>query len=74
MAGPGSDFSEVPALGCKPAAREPAAAPRCPAGPVAAPGAGDHLVIDDVRQPAFEGAHRFAGCLRGGDFASHRWS
>jgi hypothetical protein len=34
-----------------------------------APGVSDHLVIDDVRQPAFEGAHRFAGCLPGGDFA-----
>jgi hypothetical protein len=33
--GPGSDFSEVPAAGCKPAALEPVAAPRCPPGPAA---------------------------------------
>jgi hypothetical protein len=35
-AGPGSDFSEVPAPGCEPAALEPAAAPMCPHGPAAA--------------------------------------
>ena len=35
-AGPGSDFSEVPAAGCEPAALEPVAAPTCPPGPVAA--------------------------------------
>lgn len=34
MAGPGSDFSEAPALECKPAALEPVAAPGCPPGPV----------------------------------------
>ena len=28
-------MSEVPALGCKPAALEPVAAPTCPPGPVA---------------------------------------
>ena len=35
MAGPGSDFSEVPALGCKPATLELVAVPGCPPGPVA---------------------------------------
>jgi hypothetical protein len=34
VAGPGSDFSEAPALECKPAALEPVAAPGCPPGPV----------------------------------------
>jgi hypothetical protein len=34
VAGPGSDFSEVPMLGCEPAALEPAAVPACPPGPV----------------------------------------
>ena len=35
VAGPGSDFSEVPAAGCQPAALEPVAAPVCPPGPAA---------------------------------------
>jgi hypothetical protein len=34
VAGPGSDFSEVPALGCESVALEPVAAPVCPPGPV----------------------------------------
>src|SRR5215813_1698553 len=29
----------------------------------------DHLVVDDVGQAAFEGAHGFPGCFAGGDFA-----
>ena len=36
VAGPGSDFSKVPAPGCKPAALEPVAVPTCPPGPVPA--------------------------------------
>ncbi len=35
VAGPGSDFSEVPAAGCEPAALEPVAVPTCPPGPAA---------------------------------------
>ncbi len=35
VAGPGSDFSEVPAPGCEPAALERVDAPMCPPGPVA---------------------------------------
>jgi hypothetical protein len=35
LAGPGSDFSEVPAPGCEPAALELAAVPMCPPGPAA---------------------------------------
>jgi hypothetical protein len=35
VAGPGSDFSEVPVAGCEPAALEPVAAPTCPPGPAA---------------------------------------
>ncbi len=70
VAGPGSDFSEVPVLGLKPAALEPVAAPTCPPGSVATVRApGDHLVIHDVAEPSFEGAHRFHGCLAGGGFA-----
>jgi hypothetical protein len=34
-----------------------------------AAGIGDHLVIDDVGEPAFQRAHRLPGCLPGGDFA-----
>ena len=69
-AGPGSDFSEVPALGCKPAALEPVAAPRCPPGPrYCCPGGSDHLAAGDVGEPAFQGAHRFHRRLPGGDLA-----
>jgi hypothetical protein len=32
-------------------------------------GVEDHLVVGDVREPAFEGSHRFPGCLPGGDFS-----
>jgi len=29
----------------------------------------DHLVVDDVGEPPFEGAHRFHPCFPGGEFA-----
>jgi hypothetical protein len=35
VTGPGSDLSEVPVVGCEPAALEPVAVPRCPPGPAA---------------------------------------
>jgi len=48
VAGPGSDFSEVPVLGFKPAALEPVAAPVSSRARYRCPGIGDHLAAGDA--------------------------
>ena len=71
VAGPGSDFSEVPAQGCKPATLEPAAVPVCPPGPVAEARAS--LIICRQAwpgQPSLEAPDGFGAGLAGGELAA----
>jgi hypothetical protein len=71
VAGPGSDFSEVPAQGRKPATLEPVAVPVCPPGPVAEARAS--LIICRQAwpgQPSLEAPDGFGAGLAGGELAA----
>ena len=65
VAGPGSGLSEEPTLGCESVTLESESFPCCPPGPVTvqAQGVVEHLLVDEVEQPALDAPHGLHGCL-----------